>query len=40
VHKEESVSAKIQDENMIVIEKHFHGVATQDILSKHRASKH
>ncbi len=31
VHKEESVSSKIQDANMSVIEKHFHGEATQDI---------
>ncbi len=31
VHKEESVSAKILDENMSVIDKYFHGEATQDI---------
>ena len=31
VHKEQSVSAKIQDANMSVIEKHFHGEATQEI---------
>jgi len=39
VHNEESVSTKIQDEIMTVIDKHFHGEAMQDILSKHRASK-
>ncbi len=31
VHKEESVSAKIQNATMNVIEKHFHGEATQDV---------
>ena len=31
VHKVESVSAKIQDENMSVIDKHFHGEVTQDV---------